>query len=538
VSSPLAAERRMIPRWRASADAIESGELSHVGETKSIHPMARNPLDASGTMRLAAKSLSALIDDWRRTSVFGFAADLVSAASVISPDSTQLLYVRDAAQFLTRHGDTSRPLRRIATRLQEAQEVEAPDRDLETVSAEGHNASTEKTNISALDPLRLAVREHRHAVAVYPYDPLRWIDLSRAYLITGNRRASERAMRTALGLAPEHRFVLRSATRLFIHLGRRAPHLSAEIWSRLRRSAVCRSDPWLVAAEIATAMVLNESPRFVKSARSMIEAENFSPFQLSEVAGALASLEIDSGAIKRGRKLFDQALREPTENTVAQVAWTAQHLASDLHDNIGYLTVTSHEAQAWDDYRTGRWNSFVQATMRWHADEPFSTRPLLMGSFVAGGPLEDFKLSIQIAQSALKTDPDDAGVRNNLAFAYASLGNVSTAADVMSRLRAANLSAEERIASIATWGLIAFRRKDIEEGRSLYEQAIDLAKRQKDHEMETLATIYLAREMLMARVPDGNFVLEQGARLVKRNPRPYLRSVMLQVELAGATLDR
>jgi len=58
--------------------------------------------------------------------------------------------------------------------------------------------------------LRLRSKEELH-------NPFVWVDLARAYENLGVREKAERMMRVALTLAPEDRFVLRSAARLYFH---------------------------------------------------------------------------------------------------------------------------------------------------------------------------------------------------------------------------------------------------------------------------------------------------------------------------------
>jgi hypothetical protein len=64
-------------------------------------------------------------------------------------------------------------------------------------------------------------------------------------------------MMTALQLAPQNRHVLRSAARLFLHVG--DPECAHDL---VARNDATKNDPWLIAAEIAIAYLLIAPSRF------------------------------------------------------------------------------------------------------------------------------------------------------------------------------------------------------------------------------------------------------------------------------------
>ena len=70
---------------------------------------------------------------------------------------------------------------------------------------------------------------------------------------------AERAIRAALQLAPNNRFVLRSAAR-FIHIGE--PEIARTL---LVGAEAIQSDPWLMASEIAIAEFLGKPSRLPKN---------------------------------------------------------------------------------------------------------------------------------------------------------------------------------------------------------------------------------------------------------------------------------
>jgi len=61
----------------------------------------------------------------------------------------------------------------------------------------------------------------------------------------------------------------------------------------------------------------------------------------------------------------------------------------------------------------------------------------------------------------------------------------------------------EAICLIATAGLASFRTGDAVEGRKHYEAAIEAANRHKKQALKVLAKLYLARELVLQKDPNG-----------------------------------
>ena len=73
----------------------------------------------------------------------------------------------------------------------------------------------------------------------------------------------------------------------------------------------------------------------------MLSESRFLNIHTSELASAVATLELNSSNIKRSKRLFDLSLRSPTENSIAQVAWASrQNRSINLGDE--YLDIPQH----------------------------------------------------------------------------------------------------------------------------------------------------------------------------------------------------
>ncbi|MDQ2891176.1 MAG: hypothetical protein M3R65_11600 [Gemmatimonadota bacterium] len=509
------AERRMVPRWRLFSDATRLAELRPVAAT-IIRP----------TVNLEA--VHKRISDWRRERTLSFAGDVLGSAFAVSG----LADVKEAAHYVLKHNDASFPLRRIAQGVVGilpsdgiSQAYGKPDDVPNQIDSSGSNQHSD----TLLSQQRIAqLKKH---LQVAPSDAIGWSSLARDYAVLGQKRQALRAISAAVTLAGANRFVLRSAVRGYVHFD--DPDAA---WSVLRRSGLVRSDPWLIAAEIATAMITGRSPRTIKDARNVLADKAFSPAQLTELASSLASLELDAGANQRARKLFRVAMQDPNDNSVAQAEWATRVGKLDAVGPLSLETAQSFEARAWDKYARGEWRGALAESLSWLNDEPFSSRPAEFGLFVASVLVEDYSVAEYMGMRGLAANPKDQSVLNNLAFTLASAGKVSAAVAIYERMEPALMSRDTVSAWLATGGLIQFRLGAPDSGRELYQFAMDVAERTGARTQCALAAAYLAREELLTDSPLGEMALRKAEALAEHSKWSVVRAVVARMRTNSETL--
>jgi len=468
-------DRQVIPRWRSFKSTLDHGELSSLS-------LPIDPHDWRG-------ALDELSKDWSHHKGISTAADLLSAAFVSGRESD----AADAARFLLTQNGVPFGARTIAAICLQKLGERGP---LITEALSQVDPAESPVSHSAHErQFQIEIHTAREQLSNYPRNAALWSNLSRLYASVGSLKKAKGAMRVALGLAPENRFILRAAARLMLHHREvRQAHLL------LASAKTLKHDPWVLSAEIATAGVLGRTSKNIKLARKMLETGRFNPIHVSELASALGTLEAAAGNRKASRLLISQSLQSPSENAVAQAAWLAR--------NAGILTSTgvevslSAEATAWQSFRVANWSRSIQGTRDWWADQPFSSRPAIHGSHIASTVLEDYDQAIEFAQFALLSNPGDVCLYNNLAFALAQQGNVMRAAKELSRIDRTSVSAAQLIYVLATAGLIEFRSGRIEAGRALYRESFDVA-RDFNLERGKLALVYLALEELRSGLPSA-----------------------------------
>ena len=378
--------------------------------------------------------------------------------------------------------------------------------------------------------LRSQAKRYRHWLRAEPQDPIAWVDLARIYATLGLGSQAARCMSVAVQLAADNRFVLRAATRLWIHLD--DPARAHDVVNRVEGIG---HDPWLLAAEIATCDAARKPQTLIKVARRMLNDRSRAAMQLSELAAAVATLELGSGSSKKSRQLFRQALESPTENSIAQAAWAAKRDPSICFERRYLDYENAHEARSLSYLGTGDWKAAVQECQSWQQDQPFSSRPSVRGSYISAVVLRDYGESERFAEWGLIANPSNFVLLNNLAFACASANKVGKARNVLQRVDVRQLGREARTVFLATSGLLAFREGDLEGGRSRYAEALMRARKVEVEDqipgLYAMAATFYAMEEARLGGAESVVALKRAKQLLRRVKDPVF--AVLEHRVAG-----
>ena len=232
-----------------------------------------------------------------------------------------------------------------------------------------------------------------------------------------------------------------------------------------------------------------------------------SPRDISELASAIGTCELLAGNRRKLRKMLDLALEDPTENTVAQAGWMSRRVSS-IELTTDQLNVPrAFEARAWESARHRRLKPSVQLAWEWLADEPFATRPVLFGSWIASTALGEFGKGIGLVDAGLMANPDDPRLLAMKFYCLASTNEIANAKtildglpDIISRHPKGIPQTQWDVLLEADRGLLAFRSGNYSLGRDLYARAISLATEHDHEELASFAHFHLLREEAHARV--------------------------------------
>lgn len=480
--------RQAVPRWRPFKIAAELELMEPVRSSMRTVPEPR------------PGELEEIANDFASNRTLIHAADLVDAALVAErPDIG-----RNAAEFII-DNEPARVSARLAAALLGKQRPAL--------------AATTPPALSNSDRY-VRIAQFRRVLRITPHDVIKWVDLAREYATLGQNEAALQALRIAINLAPQNRFVLRAANRFFLHIGE-----FGKAHDIVRRAATVETDPWILAAEIASAEIAERQSRFVKTAQRLLQNKNIAPRHLSELASVVGTLEHGHGDRAKVRKLFAVALADPTENAVAQAGWVSRHMPAFEIPAEKLNVPRAFEAKAWEHFLDGRARAATDLSREWLRDEPFATRPALFGSWVASTAIGDFPTAIEFAEAARFSNPGEPSPMAQLVFCYATQARFEEARQLLKALPDAirehpdSMSQDEwEIFREANLGLIAFRGNDVETGRSHYNMAIAKAVESGKRQMASNAFMYFLREEARVDRSAAEQYLPEAKRIVDNMP--------------------
>lgn len=474
-------KRRVIPNWRYFYSTLQLGELN------------------SNSSRLAENiyPIDDYIDDWIGSKTIHGASDLISAAITNSQRNNP--YVIDAAKYL----------------LSKNQEANLIQRNIAKLIIEENNpaqqSSIRKLKYDALERLkkisdiRKDIHNFRMLAIVYPYNPIVYVDMARAYVTIGLNEKAEKLFKIALSLDPHNRFVARSASRFFIHYGKMDE--AAEV---IRKTGYTRYDPWLMASDISIASLRGKTSNNIKKGLQMIQSSSFTNFSLTELSSAIGTIELESGAHKRSRDLFKKSMIDPNDNSLAQAEWARQY-GANINITLKKNVKCDHEVQVYKAILDNDEKGAMSHIIDWICDMPFALKPIQIGYELSTNYIRDYELSSVILEVGLKShthSSDDlqnnkvySWMLNNKAYVDARRGHIDVADKELKELEQImqDVDLSTRICATATRGLIYFRRKCPEQGRSKYKEALNMIENLLDKNEETFikAKINLIREELI-----------------------------------------
>lgn len=476
--------RRMVPRWRASEKVAGSPEFQSLGKLTPVRADLRHSLENAYHAFIESPSI-------------GSASEVLSA-SLMTGDRQK---TEEAIRFILDGGDTvPDALNRMAGAIL-----------LGSANAI-NSALTEREEVAAI----------RELIRINPDNPMLWSDLARHHAAKGNKKTAGRCMTVALGLAPNHRWLLRSAARFYVHEG------SKDIAHRLlHMHPRTKVDPWLIAAEIACANAAGRSPKYWTQAKRMVHAGGLAPRHMSELYTSMAMLELESGGSKRARKLVEKGLVEPTENTLAQVFWAIKnkHLRDgDTLPSLISRAQNAYEADCRLNLSDGLLLEAQNQAIQWGADEPFAARPRLEHAYIAS-LLDDYRTTIAKIDEVARIDNQiDPNSEMNRIYALISSNELDMERDRVEiermRKKITETMTDMKDSSfhpIANLGLWNYRYGDKAEGKRLYREAIEKARLHNNADSVAMAAVFAAREAILAGDQDAGIDLHLASKLVERS---------------------
>lgn len=501
INNPWSNQRRVVPRWRTLEVTLQAGEL------RTLRKVDEKSDDGAIPIELAKR-----LERWRADPSLLSAGELVETAIVTGRENVA---VRAARRLLQVDGRATPLLKEQAGRL---------------LLRAGESKPWFKAEANPQETVSI----WRARTRLHPGDALAWTELALQYTINNRTDVALKSMLAALQLAPDNRHVLRSAVRFFLHLkDRERAH------DLLIRSSATKQDPWLLAAELATAEIAARSPRFAKIATKMLADGGLYPRQTTEMAAAIATLEMVSGNRKKAKRAFESSMIDPTGNAVAQAEWASPQFGGVLVPDSRLASVSEpSEALAFHRFAERRFSEVPEFCEAWANEEPYSIRPYEFGS-TAAGAAGDYEVALDLAVRGLKRRPGAAKLGNSAAFALASMNRTTEATAALATIDVRDHDDASRLVALANRGLIAFREGRVEEGAAAYKDVMEGFRRQGARGSEVAAKIYYAREAEAAGLPEAQALIDSATEAwskLDRHPHHVLERMRLNREAQNATL--
>ncbi len=311
-----------------------------------------------------------------------------------------------------------------------------------------------------------------------PRDALSWVDLARAYISIGKIESAEKSMVVALSLLPNHRWLVRVASRFFVNL-----HQNDKAHNLLLKHPDLKNDPWLLSAEIAVAESYGRPRKNLNQAKSLILNTSIDLSHLTELESSLATIELSDGAVKKAKKLFVSSLRKPNDNSLAQAKWAERNTTITKLVSRDVLANHSgaYEAKLWEEYYNYNIKGAIQYGLKWFEDEPYTVQPAIMITYLAA-ILDDYSLCLSVCKKGLSIDKNDETLILNKMFAEACMLPRDAYRYNINEIDAMIISAKNFISnesddyvahSYANLGLVYYKLGDFERGREYYDMAYE-----------------------------------------------------------------
>lgn len=467
IKSDEAENRHMVPRWRS----VNASRIA--GETASVLPakpdMVEFQLSIYNQMLIQFNSEKS---NFLSSPNIENAEELISKAIFFDIEYNNV--IRSAAQLIIEHDYTHSSLKRFAQ-----------------LALCGRPEDTHSPLPKSEAKIRIEIARRKKLMLLNPRDSRLMGETALLYVNLGQLDKTKKLLEKALILTPNDRYLLRSATRFFIH-SNKADHAA---WI-LDNRPISRYDPWLAAALMACNSVIDGKLKNYKATKKLAKNMSFSERTRSELQSEIATLELLSGSKNSGGKWLQMSSIDPTENTIAQIEWASRKLMSDTNRFRETDFSISHEAAANNAYANANWIAALKACELWLEYEPFSSRPAILGSVIAAVEENIVRKGILIAEKGILANPSEAVLYNNLAVLYAYIGE-TTKADKMLTFAIANQGADPTnlFVHAATRGLIEFRKGNISNGVENYMKAMEIAVDQRQQTSCLRILTFLCKEV-------------------------------------------
>ena len=436
--------RLVIPKWRDYENTKKLGELKSVGKKE---------------IKLFEKEFLNKKYEWRRNKDFISAMELLIYKEIDDPD------VLEAVKFLQNYKN---------------------NKAFYCLT----NNENKFINIKEIG-INLKIAQIRKILEKYPRNAIRWVDLSLCYTTIGEEKKAINAMKVAVQLDKNNRFVIRSGVRLFLHYNQ-----CDYAYYLLKNTNLLNHDPWINAAYIAVSQLLEKNINNLKESKYFVESNNFSKFDISELACSIGTLQLAMGKDKEAKKMIKESIIEPNDNAAAQLQWISKNIIKiqDIEKINTEKIKNNYEFETIQKCYLEDFENAIKNAEKWIEDESISTVPNLIASSIYTSVFEDYEKGEEKVKEALKKEKNNIKSNIQLAFCKINKGELDTAEELLNRIEKEDTEIENKIIILADKGMLNFRNGREKEGEIFYREAAKLASKNGMMNLKASAIFHLAKE--------------------------------------------
>jgi tetratricopeptide (TPR) repeat protein len=328
------------------------------------------------------------------------------------------------------------------------------------------NHATQNRQYSSNNDIKNIIKALKEENQINQLNPFQWCDLGYYYTKMGHKEKAKKSFLIAIGLNNSNRFVVRSVARFFWHMG------DVEFAHKiLTDSPRIKFDANLISAEIAFSELMGKKSKFIDQGVKLKDDKNISVMEKNELLAQIATLEYSHGKNSKGKKLIEECLINPNENSLAQFAFLEKKRIIEPLSGINFSVIFSYEALARNFFANSEFQKAFENAKSWYDFQPFSNKPLVFASYIASSVLGNYQEAIDILESALNISPGFP-ILNNLVFSYAKNNQIQNAVNILRKINKYELSDYNKAVLNATTGLVVFKLGDISTAKFCYEEAI------------------------------------------------------------------
>jgi tetratricopeptide (TPR) repeat protein len=354
-----------------------------------------------------------------------------------------------------------------------------------------NNAKISTLSLTQNNNPRIRIKNIKQQNKVYPLNAFQWCDLGYFYTTLGQKEKARKAYLIAISLNNSNRFIVRSVARFFLHLG------EIEYGHKILTSCPrIKIDAGIITAEIAFSELMTKKSKHIDYGTKIINDDNISFFEKNELLAQIATLEYSYGKNSKGKKLLENCLTDPNENSLAQIAFLKNRISFENVNNITDGQVLfQYEAAARSYFYAANFEEAFKNAKSWFEFQPFAGQPAAYSMYIATQIIQKYQEAISIGEKVLQINNNSFTIKNNLAFAYAKDNNIEKATLTLKKINISELSDNEKAVFNATSGYIAFKVGNSKLAAIGYNEAIKYFKAIKD-EISLSRAMYNYAEIL------------------------------------------